>query len=347
MLRPALRAILRSPRLRALFAGSRRGSHSEGAQVDEELGAVLGLDDVKGDSSIAGLAPDVARAKFAEGIALIEGDAPPGVRSRELTYRGAASDLRARLYEPDGVPSPAPGILYAHGGGFMTCDLDTHDVFCRRLALGARARVVSIDYRRSPEHRFPAALDDGLAAFRWLVDAAPSLGIDARRIAVAGDSAGGHLSALIAQHTRDDAIAPALQALIYPAVDATCASPSHRELGSDWMLTQEMISVFYTAYFGADTSCYRDPDISPLFAASLAGVAPALVYTAGFDPLKDEALAYAERLAQAGVPRRHHRFSTLIHGFITMTGASRASRTACERIASEVGEALRVGVRPY
>jgi len=344
--RPLAMAIVRQPLLRHLLASERMGALVEGVSVDEDLAAVLGLDDLKGDSSIAGLAPRVARAKFAEGIAVIEGDPPPGVRARELTYRGAVSLLRARLYEPEGLASPSPGILYVHGGGFMTCDLDTHDVFCRRLALGANARVVSIEYRLSPEEPYPAALLDGLAAYRWLVDVAPTLGIVRTRIAVAGESAGAHLSALIAQHMRGEDVPPALQVLIYPAVDATRSMASHLLLGDRWMLTQDMLTAFYTSYFGDRMSVRREPDASPLFANSLAGVAPALVYTAGFDPLKDEGLAYAERLVREGVPARHARFARLIHGFITMTGVSKASQIACERMATEIGEALRVGVRP-
>lgn len=338
--------VLRVPLLRLLLAKSRRARTSEGLRVDEDIAVVLGLDDRKGDTSIRGKSPAIARAQFAEGIASIEGTAPAGVTTRELAYPIAQGTQRARLYVPAGLASASPGILYIHGGGFMTCDIDTHDVFCRRLAIGARARVVSIDYRLAPEHPWPAAFDDTLAAYRWLVSQASELGIDPSHLAVAGESAGGHLSAVLGQVLRASERPPVLQALVYPAVDSTCSLPSHRELGEGWLLTTDMMDVFYTAYFAAHPEERSSPRGSPLFAESVAGTPPALVYTAGFDPLKDEGLAYAERLRREGVPVRHHRFGELVHGFITMTGASPAARVACERIAVEIGEAIRVGVRP-
>ncbi len=334
------------PLLRALLANSRRARAIEGHTVDDDIAVVLGLDDRKGDTSIRGKSPVAARAQFAEGIASIEGTAPPGVTTRELEYPIAVGTQRARLYVPEGLAAPSPGILYIHGGGFMTCDLDTHDVFCRRLAIGSRARVVSIEYRLAPEHPWPAAFDDTLAAFHWLVAQAADLGIAPGAIAVAGESAGGHLSALLGQVLREHEVKPVLQALIYPAVDSTCSLPSHRELGEGWLLTTDMMDVFYSAYFSARPEERASPRGSPLFAPSVAKTPPALVYTAGFDPLKDEGFAYAQRLRHEGVSVRHHRFARMIHGFITMTGASPAARVACERIATELGEALRVGVRP-
>jgi acetyl esterase len=345
-LRVGARLVLRTPLLRALLARSRRGRTSEGLTVDEDVAVVLGLDDRKGDTSIRGKSPVAARAQFAEGIASVEGTVPAGVTTRDLAYPTGQGTQRARLYVPAELASGSPGILYIHGGGFMACDIDTHDVFCRRLALGARARVVSIEYRLAPEHPWPAAFDDALAAYRWLLTQAPELGIDASRLAVAGESAGGHLSALLGQVLRTSKRPPVLQALIYPALDSTCSLPSHRELGEGWLLTTEMIDVFYSAYFAAHPEERSSPRGSPLFAESVAGTPPALVYTAGFDPLKDEGFAYAERLRREGVSVRHHRFGPLIHGFITMTGAVPAARVACERMATELGEAIRIGVRP-
>lgn len=346
ILRLGARFVFALPPLRAWLARSRATRTSEGLTVDPAIATMLGLDDRKGDTSIRGKTPSVARAQFAEGIASIEAAPPSGVTTRELRYPIAQGTQRARLYAPEGLSAPSPGVLYIHGGGFMTCDLDTHDVFCRRLALGAHARVVSIEYRLAPEHPWPAAIDDCLAAYRWLLEEASALGIDPAQIAVAGESAGGHLSALLGQLLRDDPHRPVLQALIYPAVDSTCAMPSHRELGVGWLLTTDMMEVFYEAYFSAYPEERSSPRGSPLFAESVAGTPPALVYTAGFDPLKDEGFAYAERLQREGVPTRHHRFGRMIHGFITMTGVSAEALLACERIASEIGAALRDGVRP-
>ncbi len=312
--------------------------------MDDDIAVVLGLDDRKGDTSIRGKSPRVARAQFAEGIASVEGRAPTGVTTRDLVYAAPEGTQRARLYTPAGAPSGSPGILYIHGGGFMTCDIDTHDVFCRRLALGSSARVVSIEYRLAPEHPWPAAFDDSLAAYRWLVAHAAEFGIDPCRLAIAGDSAGGHLSALLGQVLRGEPRPPVLQALIYPALDATCSRPSHRELGEGWLLTADMMDVFYSSYFGANHAERATSRGSPLLAETVSGTPPALVYTAGFDPLKDEGFEYAERLRREGVAVRHHRFAHMIHGFITMTAAVPAARIACERMASEIGEALRAGV---
>jgi acetyl esterase len=346
LLRLGARLVFGLPPLRSFLGRSRAAHTSEGLTVDEDIAVVLDLDDRKGDTSIRGKSGPVARAQFAEGIASIEAAPLANVATRDLTYPAPAGPERARLYTPACLAAGSPGILYVHGGGFMTCDLDTHEVFCQRLALGAQARVVSIEYRLAPEHPWPAAIDDVLAAYRWLVAAAPALEIDAHRVAVAGESAGGHLSALLAQALRGDAHAPVLQALIYPAVDSTCSLPSHRELGEGWLLTTDMMQVFYDAYFANHPEERGSPRGSPLFAASVSGTAPALVYTAGFDPLKDEGLAYAERLRREGVAVRHHRFGRMIHGFITMTGVAPAARVACERMAADIGEALRVGVRP-
>jgi acetyl esterase len=313
----------------------------DGVRVDEQIAALVAVERAKGTADPSGHAPPAARTRMLEGIALVEAEAPAGIATRDLAYQGPGSVERARLYEPDGLGASSPGLLYIHGGGFTTCDIATHDVFCRRLALGARARVVSIEYRLAPEHPFPAALDDSLAAWRWFWSEAPTLGIDRARAGVGGDSAGGHLSALVAQHTRGTEQAPAVQLLVYPAVDATCCLPSHRALGEGWLLTARSLEHFYGSYFGLDRAVRAIPDASPLAAPKVDGVAPALVYTAGFDPLRDEGEAYAERLRASGVPARAHRFATMIHGFIQLTGICDAARKACIRIADDLGAALR------
>jgi acetyl esterase len=313
----------------------------EGVFVDEQIAALVAVERVKRTADPTGHSPRAGRMKMVAGIALSEADAPAGVTTRDLSYTGPATVERARLYEPDGLEASAPGLLYIHGGGFTTCDIATHDVFCRRLALGARARVVSIEYRLAPEHPFPAAMDDVLAAWRWFWAEAPALGVDRARAGVGGDSAGGHLSALVALHTRSTGQAPALQFLVYPAVDATCSTRSHRALAQGWLLTARALEHFYGSYFGPDRAVRAIPNASPIAAPSLAGVAPALVYTAGFDPLRDEGEAYAERLRAEGVPAQAHRFGSMIHGFVQLTGISDAARDACQRMADELGAALR------
>jgi acetyl esterase len=313
--------------------------------VDPEIAAMLGLDDIDSHSDLRGYSPAAARARVAEGIAIAEADPPPAVSTRDLTIPGPAGPIGARLYTPGGAPAQSPGVVYVHGGGFMTCDLDTHDVFCRRIARTGAIPVVSVEYRLAPEHPYPAGAEDVLAAFRWVAENAASLGLDASRLAVAGDSGGGHYSALIARKARRDSHPPALQVPIYPALDATCSLPSHATLAEGWFLTRPMIDLYYGNYLGSDPARRKEPDASPLLAGDFEGVAPALVYSAGFDPLRDEAAAYAEALRSEGVPVEYRCFDSLVHGFVLMTGLSSTAERAAEQIAEDIGRALRHGVR--
>lgn len=342
--RSVARTIMGSPALRGRLA-RRRATSVEGVAVDPDLAVLLGLDDLAGGKSdLRRCSPAEARARVAEDVFVCDASAPPGVTAQEITLAGPAGPLAARLYAPDDLAAPSPGLMYIHGGGFVTCDLDTHDGLCRRLARGGRLRVVSIAYRLAPEHRFPAAAEDAVAAFRQVAARAAELGLDPTRIAVGGDSAGGNLSAVIARQTKDDAVRPALQVLVYPALDATCAWPSHATYAEGWFLTKGMIEWYYGHYFGADPALRRGPDASPLLAAGFEGLPPALVYTAGFDPLRDEGRAHAERLQAAGVAARHTCFETLLHGFLLMGGVCAEAASASARIEREVGEALREGL---
>jgi acetyl esterase len=306
--------------------------------LDAELAAMLALDDVQQGSDVTGLSPAVARRRMAEAFAIVDAAAPAGVSAEERT----AGPLPLRVYTPAGLVSPSPGLVYFHGGGYVTGDRDTHDGLCRRLALGARARVVSVDYRLAPEHRFPAQLEDGADALAWVFSHAEPLGIDPARVGVAGDSAGGNLAAVLALRAAAQGPKLALQALLYPPTDATRASPSHAALGGRYLLTGPVIDWYYAHWLGdARDELLGHPEVSPLFAESLAGAAPALVYTAGFDPLCDEGEAYAERLREAGVRVRLRSYPTLVHGFALMTGAVGAARRAVEEIAAEIGAELR------
>jgi acetyl esterase len=241
------------------------------------------------------------------------------------------------VYTPDGLAAPSPGILFVHGGGFVTGDIGTHDGLCARLAVGTRARVISVDYRLAPEHRFPAAADDATAAFRYCVAHAGEFGLDPARVAVAGDSAGGNLSAVISRRTAGDERAPVFAILLYPALDATCSLPSHRIFAERYALTGPMIEWYYGHYFGEQDR--RTPDGSPLLGAPTPRV-PALVYTAGFDPLRDEGHAYADKLRAAGGRVVYGEFETLIHGFALMTGALSTARAAVEEICDDARRAF-------
>jgi acetyl esterase len=261
----------------------------------------------------------------------------------DLSADGPHGAIALRLYRPtrrSDDPAPTPVLVYFHGGGWTIGDLDTHDVLCRQLANGSRCAVVAVDYRMGPEHRFPAAVDDCLAATRWVRRHAESLGVDASRLAVGGDSAGGNLAAVVALLARDAGDLPvAYQLLIYPATDMRCTHPSHAENGRGYLLETPTI-VYYRGNYIADEAHWLDWRASPLLHADLRGLPPALVLTAGFDPLRDEGLAYANALVAAGNRATYVCFDRQIHGFITMGKVLDEANTAVALCAAEVARAL-------
>jgi acetyl esterase len=242
-----------------------------------------------------------------------------------------AAGLPARLYVPD-EPGPHPLILYYHGGGFVAGDLETHDAPCRVLCRHSGSRVLSIDYRLAPEHPFPAWIEDGLATYDWAVEHAAELGADPARVAVSGDSAGGNIAAVIAQQRKSAPTHPALQLLIYPSVDMRGPRRSHELFGDGFFLTSALIE-WYSNHFLPEDADRTDIRRSPLLAPDLSGVAPAIVITAGFDPLRDEGEAYAGKLRESGVPVLAHRFRGMFHGFINSVGVSPACRGALTEVA--------------
>ncbi len=262
---------------------------------------------------------------------------------RELEVDGAAGPLRARLYRPAApdVSGQLPLLVFFHGGGFVIGDLDTHDEPCRMLCRHGQVQILSIDYRLAPEHPFPAAVDDALAAFRWAVEHADELGVDPHQVAVGGDSAGGNLSAVTSQlAARDGGPVPALQLLIYPATDLTEArTASGRMFANGFFLTENDRQWSTRHYFGGTGADGSDRRASPVLAEDLSGLAPAIVVTAGFDPLRDEGEAYADALRRAGTPVVSYRAPELIHGFINMTTVP-AARDAMLRIAGMVRASL-------
>ena len=232
---------------------------------------------------------------------------------------GDGQPVRARSYTPrDARPGPLPMVMFMHGGGWVTGDIDSHDAVCRALANASGCKVVSIDYRLAPEHKFPAGLRDCHAALRWLAAHAADLGIDARRIAVAGDSAGGNLAAALALLVRDQG-GPALsfQLLVYPVTHHSYDTPSYLEYHEGYLLTREAMRWNWNHYL-ADEASGLDPLASPLLAPDLRGLPPALVITAECDTLRDESEAYARRLADAGVPVQIQRYDGMLHAFFTM-----------------------------
>ena len=251
----------------------------------------------------------------------------PARRSLDrIEERRTDTGVMVRIYQPRGLRDDAPAVVFFHGGGFVLGGLASHDPQCRVIADDCACVVVAVDYRLAPEHPFPAAADDATAAFRWVVANAASLGIDPKRIAVMGDSAGGNLSAVVALDTRNEAVRPCFQLLVYPATDMTRSFASHRTLGKGYFLEKLTMDWFLDRYV-PNVADHTHPRASPIFAESLTGLPPAFVMTAGFDPLRDEGQAYAAKLTEAGVSVEHRCYGSLVHGFLNMSGTIEAART--------------------
>ena len=255
-----------------------------------------------------------------------------------LEVPGPAGPLAARLYVPHGAGgADAPLVVYFHGGGHVICDLDTHDQPCRLLARESGARLLAVGYRLGPEHRFPAAVEDAFAAFRWARENAPRIGVDPARVAVAGDSAGGNLATVVCRVCGDEnEPVPAHQVLIYPLIDFSRKRRSYELFGDGFFLTEGEMDWFRDHYLRSEAD-REDPRASPILAPDLTAQPPALVVTAGFDPLRDEGEAYAARLREAGVPVTHRREPDLIHGFINAAGIGGRSHEATRAIATWIG----------
>ena len=274
---------------------------------------------------------------------------PPPIGSvRDLAAPGPHGPIPLRLVRPAGVADAValPLLVYFHGGGWVIGDLDTHDVACRTLAASAGIAVLAVDYRLAPEHRFPAAVDDCIAAVRFARAEAAALGADAARIAVGGDSAGGNLAAVVCLALRDAGEPlPAFQLLIYPATDMRAVAPSHTANGQGYMLTADSIA-YYRGHYMPDAAEWADWRASPLLAADHAHLPPALVLTAGFDPLRDEGRQYADALSGAGVACQYICFERQIHGFVTMGRVIDEANTALDLCATALRRAIGQPARP-
>ena len=282
------------------------------------------------------LTPAEARRMYLERRFFTQPEPPAVGELRNLHTDGG---VPLRLYRPAGI-GVRPVLVYFHGGGWTIGDLDTHDVLCRQLCVASGAAVVSVDYRMGPENRFPAAVDDCLAATRWVQREAAALGLDPARLAVGGDSAGGNLAAVVALALRDagDAM-PAFQLLIYPATDMRAGAPSHSSNGQGYLLTADSIN-YYRGNYIESAAHWNDWRASPLLAADHARLPPALVLTAGYDPLRDEGRHYADALSAAGNRVQYVCFERQVHGFITMGKVIDEARTAVALCAAVLREAL-------
>jgi acetyl esterase len=288
-----------------------------------------------------GPTPELVRARRRSEATVTGGRPIPMARVQELRMPGPAGTIPARLYgPPGGGPAARALLIFFHSGGWVIGDLDTHDGVCRFLAANSGATVLSVDYRLAPEHPFPAAVEDAHAAFGWAAEHAAELGADPARIAVGGDSGGGNLAAVTCVLARDSGgPRPAMQLLLYPSTDATGGQRSRQLFAEGFMLTTADLEWFEGHYL-PDPAAREDPRVSVLRAEDLSGLPPAFVVTAGFDPLRDEGEAYAERMREAGVPVALRRHAGLIHSFANMTAVSRTARAAM----LEVSGALRMGL---
>ncbi len=260
----------------------------------------------------------------------LEADAPEMLEMRPLVIEGAGGPLHARLYVPHAAGVTGRGLIFYHGGGFVLGDLASHEMVCRRLADAARARVLAVTYRLAPEHKFPCAVEDAQAALDWALAHAAALGLDPARIGVGGDSAGGNLAAVMAQEAKRKGC-PALagQMLIYPSVQWVQMTPSQLRFREGYLLTQAAQDFFKDKYLSRREDAY-DVRCSPLLENDLAGLPPAYVALAGFDPLYDEGKAYADKMAACGVPVTLKLYPDQIHGFFNMTLLSGAAKAAVE-----------------
>lgn len=309
----------------------------DGKTLDPEMQLLLRLLKLEGPA-IETLAMSKARTKFISGFQVVGGKQPIGAVT-DRTIDGPGGPLTLRFYTPSGLAGQAPALVYFHGGGFMHGNLDSHDATCRFLAEEAQVRVIAVDYRLAPEAPFPAAVDDAWAAWTWVTDHAKGLGLDPGRIAVGGDSAGGNLSAGLAQRAvRDGARAPAFQLLIYPITDFMESAASRTMYGEDFLLTRAYLDLSEGHYLLGDEDT-SDPRLSPL-RHDTAGVAPAYVVTAGFDPLQDEGRAYAEAMRAAGVPVEYVCEDGLIHTFANIVGYGSSAPRAMRRAAAALQRGL-------
>jgi acetyl esterase len=326
------------PMLMPLWLGARR-RHSNGQVIDAHA-QILGEYLVAMRPPGYDPTPDEAREQLRTMIAIADQPGPSLARVENHTIPGPAGEIPVRVYAPRRIDEgPLPVLCYIHGGGFVIGDLDSYDNVCSKLAAWADCLVVSVDYRLAPEHKFPAAPEDCVAAYKWLTENAADLGGDKDRIAIAGDSAGGNLSAVVCQIVAaDGGPQPCLQVLIYPATDLRNISRSHKQMSDAFVLPKDRIDWFMGHYLRNDED-RSNPLASPLLATDLSGLAPAYLVTCGFDPLHDEATDYAARLNEAGVEATVREFKNQVHGFTFLTRLI-PDGTIC---LSEIALALKTG----
>lgn len=308
--------------------------------LDEDMKQILGLIAPAGAPALTDFTVEQARANMGA-IMVAPPEPEPVGRVENRTFPGPGGDVPIRIYTPAGA-GPHPALVYFHGGGWVLCNLETHDGTCRSLCNQAGCVVVSVDYRLAPENKFPAGLEDCHAATKWVADHAAELGVDPNRIAIGGDSAGGNLTACVALVARDRG-GPRFvhQLLIYPVIDAKFDTPSYRENAEGYFLTRGAMQWFWNHYLRSEADA-ANPYAAPVRAKDLAGLPPATVLTAEFDPLRDEGEAYGKKLREAGVATRIERYDGLIHGFFGMGAVVAKARAAVGVAAGELRKSFGV-----
>lgn len=306
----------------------------DGNTLDTETQLMLRLQRVAREPAVESLPIAKGRLALNRQSALVGGSQPIRAVRDEVV-----AGLPARFYEPSAVSGVAPLLVFFHGGGWIYGDLDSHDAVCRVLAERAGVRVLAIDYRLAPEAPFPAAYDDCVAAYAEIVERADEWQADPDRLAVGGDSAGGNLATLVAIEAARQGWPCAFQLLVYPGTDMTGGSRSRQLFAEGFYLSREFTDLARDHYV-PDPDLWTDPRVSPAYAELPAGLAPAFVATAGFDPLRDEGEGYVEKMRAVGVAVRHVRYPGLIHGFLNIVGVGRSARTAVDEIADELRTGL-------
>lgn len=282
-----------------------------------------------------------ARAASAAGLAMFDAPLPAGVTSEDSEIKLSDRNIPIRIYRPAGQDPNIPLMVFYHFGGGVIGDLNTCHAFCGMLASICKGPIISVDYRLAPEHKWPAGLDDAIAAYEWGMQHADDFGAPPGQAAIGGDSMGGNFAAIVAQEMqRDHKPQPVLQLLIYPATDVRSETPSMHIFGEAYPLSRDTMEWFMDQYIpeGADPN---DPRLSPLAETNLEDLAPAIVVTAGFDPLVDQGKAYADRLRDAGVETQYRCYDSLAHGFTAFIGVVPAAEKACREIAAMTRMALR------
>jgi acetyl esterase len=305
--------------------------------LDPDVIGLLDLIKAAGRPALDSLPPPEARVAFLAGRTVLQPDPAEVASVRDFTIPGPAGAIPVRLYRGIGTGSDTklPCLVYYHGGGWVIGDLDSHDVLCRRLANDAGCAVLSVDYRLAPEHKFPAAYEDAVAAMHFAIAHPEQIGIDPAKVAVGGDSAGGNLAAAAALAARDAGVALTNQVLIYPATDMAMTLGSYSRVTDGFPLVARTMDWFIDHYL-CNEADKHDWRASPWRAATLRGTAPAIMVVAAHDPLADDGLSYAKRLEQDGVRVTSTYFSGQIHGFVSMGKLLRAADTAIRMVATSL-----------